>query len=145
MSTHQIHVFISHAWNYTGNYDTLADWIFGQKWSVGQASLNFRDFSVPRNDPIHDAHDVDALKEAIYSQIGRSHVIAIPTGMYATRSTWIRREIDGAKNYEKPFLAVTPWAQEKASSIVKATANRAVGWNKKSVVNGIWHLFRDGT
>ena len=53
MSTHQIHVFISHAWSYSNHYETLASWIFEKDWSVGQASLDFRDFSVPKDDPIH--------------------------------------------------------------------------------------------
>jgi hypothetical protein len=55
MSTRQIHVFVSHSWSYYDHYDTLSNWIFNRNWSVGQASLDFRDFSVPRNDPIHNA------------------------------------------------------------------------------------------
>ncbi len=46
MSTKQIHVFISHAWAYSEDYDTLAKWIFEEKWSSGQASLDFRNYSV---------------------------------------------------------------------------------------------------
>jgi len=46
MSTKQIHVFISHAWSYSDHYDTLADWIFNGNWNSGQASLDFRDYSV---------------------------------------------------------------------------------------------------
>ncbi len=82
MSTHQIHVFISHAWSYSGHYDTLSAWIFGENWSVGQASLDFRDFSVPKDDPIHNAPTVAALEEAIYDKIGRSHVIVIHLSEY---------------------------------------------------------------
>ena len=69
MSTYQIHVFISHSWAYSGHYDTLEDWIFKRKWSQGQASLDLRDFSVPKNDPIHNASTDRALREAIYNQI----------------------------------------------------------------------------
>ncbi len=47
VSTRQIHVFISHAWAHSGHYNTLADWIFNENWSVGQASLDFRNYSVP--------------------------------------------------------------------------------------------------
>ena len=83
MSTHQIHVFISHSWSHSGHYETLAGWIFARKWSVGQASLDFRDYSVPRSDPIHNAPTTKALKDAIFDKIGRSHVVVIPTGMYA--------------------------------------------------------------
>ena len=86
MSTRQIHVFISHAWAHSQHYDTLASWIFGESWSVGQASLDFRDFSVPKDNPIHNAANTSELQTEIFNQISRSHVIVIPTGMYASYS-----------------------------------------------------------
>lgn len=144
MSTRRINVFISHAWSYSGHYDTLSNWIFNNRWRSGQASLDFRDFSVPKNDPIHDANNDTELREALYRQIGLSHVIVIPTGMYANYSKWIRKEIDGSKNYGKPILAVNPWASLRRSSVVAAAATRTVGWNKQGVVDGIWELFNNG-
>jgi hypothetical protein len=141
MSTHQIHVFISHAWAHSNHYDTLATWIFRGSWSVGQASLDFRDFSVPKNDPIHDAINTRALQEAIYNQIARSHVVVIPSGMYANYSKWIQKEIDGAKAYAKPILAVNPWGQEKKPGVVLNNADEGVGWNKQPVINAIWKLY----
>ena len=142
MSTKQIHVFISHSWTYSGHYDTLANWIFNQNWSVGQASLDFRDYSVPKEDPIHDADTDKQLKEAIYNKIARSHVIVIPMGMYANYSKWIQKEIDGAGEYNKPILAVNPWGQERSSSVVRNAASKVVGWNKKTVVSSIWELYK---
>ncbi|MDD5169301.1 MAG: TIR domain-containing protein [Syntrophales bacterium] len=141
MSTHQIHVFISHAWAYSDHYDTLASWIFEENWSVGQASLDFRNFSIPKNDPIHDAASTKALQEAIFNQIARSHVIVIPSGMYASYSKWIQKEIDGAKAYAKPILAVNPWGQEKKSGVVLNNADEGVGWNKQPLINAIWKLY----
>ena len=142
MSTRQIHVFISHAWSYSDHYDTLSDWIFGESWSAGQASLQFHDYSVPKDNPIHNAPTSSQLKDAIYNQISRSHVIVIPCGMYASYSSWIKKEIDGANYYRKPILAVNPYGQERSSGVVLDNANDAVGWNKKSVVNGIWNLYK---
>ena len=141
MSTKQIHVFISHSWAYSSHYDTLSGWIFNEKWSVGQASLDFRDFSVPQNDPIHNASNDTQLKNAIYNKISNSHVIVIPTGMYVNYSKWIKKEIEGANNYRKHILAVNIWAQEKKSCTVQQNATELVGWNKKSVINGIWGLY----
>lgn len=142
MSTRQIHVFISHSWSYSGHYDTLASWIFGENWSIGQASLDFRNFSIPLDNPVHNAPTMKALRDAIYNQIGRSHVIVIPTGMYANYSDWIQKEIDGAEEYGKPILAVNPWGQQKASSVVVDSASAHVGWNKQSVINNIWELYK---
>lgn len=141
MSTRQIHVFISHAWSYSDHDDTLSNWIFDEPWSVGQASLDFRDYSVPKDNPIHNAPTDRALKEAIYNQLARSHVVVIPSGMYASYSKWIQKEIDGAKQYGKPILAVNPWGQERKSGVVLDNADDAVGWNKQPLVNAIWNLY----
>lgn len=143
MSTRQIHVFISHSWAYSGHYDKLAEWIFGESWRVGQASLRLCNYSVPRTDPIVGARTDAQLRAAIYDQISRSHVIVIPTGMYATHSKWIGKEIDGASIYGKPILAVNPWAQIRTSSVVSSAATETVGWSSRSVVTGIWNLYRD--
>ena len=142
MSEHQIHVFISHSWAYSGHYETLADWIFDENWSVGQASLVIQDYSVPRNDPVHNAPTDRALREAIYAKIARSHVIVIPTGMYANYSKWIQKEIAGANQYGKPILAVNPWDQERKSSTVLDSAKDSVGWNKQPIIGKIWNLYK---
>ncbi len=142
MSTRQIHVFISHSWAYSNHYNTLADWIFNRNWSVGQASLDLRDYSVPQNDPIHNANNDAQLRRALYNQIAKSHVIVIPTGMYASYSKWIQKEIDGAGKYGKPILAVNPWGAQRTSADVKDAANKVVGWNADSVVGGIWELYK---
>ena len=143
VSTHQIHVFISHSWAYSGHYDTLADWIFKQKWHVGQASLMLQDYSVPKGDPIHNAGSDRALQAAIFNQIARCHVVVIPLGMYANYSKWIQKEITGASPQAKPILGVDPWGQQRSSSVVANAAKEMVGWNSKSVVGGIWRLYRD--
>lgn len=142
MSTRQIHVFISHSWAYSNHYATLADWIFNRNWNSGQASLDFRDYSVPQNDPIHNANNDKQLRQALYNQIFRSHVIVIPTGMYARYSKWIQKEIDGAGFYSKPILAVNPWGAQRTSADVKDVADKVVGWNAESVVGGIWELYK---
>jgi hypothetical protein len=141
VSTRQIHVFISHAWSYSGHYDTLASWIFGEPWSVGQASLDFRDHSIPRDSPIHNVTSTAQLQAAIFNQIARSHVVVIPSGMYANYSKWIQKEIDGAKGYGKPIVAVNPWGQEKKSGVVLSNADIGVGWNKQPVIRAIWQMY----
>lgn len=143
MSSYQINIFISHAWAYSGHYETLSDWIFHERWSVGQASLKFHNYSVPKNDRIHNTSNDAQLRDAIYNQIRRTHVIVIPSGMYAQYSKWIKKEIDGAKQYKKPILAVNPFGQQRKPGIVTDNADEAVGWNKKPVINGLWELYRN--
>jgi len=141
MSTRQIHVFISHSWWYSEHYDTLEKWIFSERWRVGQASLDLRDYSVPKTNPILDAPNDAALQTAINKQISLSHVVVIPTGMYANYSKWIGKEISGSNLYGKPILGVNPWGQLRNSSVVAKAAKKTVGWNKQSVIDGIWNLY----
>ena len=135
-----MNVFISHSWAYPNHYDRLAEWIFEKAWSVNGQRIQFRDTSVPRDNPIHYASNDAALQKAINKQIEVSHVVVIPTGMYANYSKWIRKEIDGAKLYRKPIIAVDPWAQKRASSVVAEAADESVGWNKQPIINAVWRL-----
>lgn len=135
-----MNVFISHSWSYSDHYDRLAEWIFDETWTVNGQRIQFTNTSVPRDNPIHFAPNDAALQQAIYQRIADSHVVVIPTGMYANYSKWIRKEIDGAKVYRKPILAVDPWAQKRASSVVADAADDAVGWNKQPIINAVWRL-----
>lgn len=135
-----MNVFISHSWSYSNHYDRLAEWIFDETWTVNGQRIQFTNTSVPRDNPIHFAPNDAALQQAIYQRIANSHVVVIPTGMYANYSKWIRKEIDGAKVYRKPILAVDPWAQKRASSVVADAADDAVGWNKQPIINAVWRL-----
>jgi hypothetical protein len=144
MSQHQVHVFISHSWRYSEVYDKLEEWLFSKYYQTGQARIDFRNYSVPKHDPIHNAANADELRAAIYKQIAMSHVVVIPTGMYTTHSKWIQQEINGANYYQKPILAVNPRGQERTSGIVVENSKLHVGWTSASVVQGVWDLYYQG-
>lgn len=135
-----MNVFISHSWAYSEHYERLAGWVFEEVWSVSGQRIHFFDTSVPRDNPIHFAPNDAVLQQAIYERIANSHVLMIPTGMYANHSKWISKEINGAKAYRKPIVAVDPWAQKRTSSIVTEAADESVGWNKQSIINAVWRL-----
>lgn len=141
MNEHRIQVFISHSWNYSNHYNKLSEWIFEGKWNITGVPIVFIDKSIPKENPIHNAPNADALRTAIFREMNNSHVVVIPTGMYAEFSTWIQKEIEGARRYGRPILAVDPWGQERKSSTVVASSAKSVGWNKQSVVGGIWELY----
>ena len=136
-----VHVFISHSWTYSQHYETLEGWIFRESWNVNGAPIKFHDQSVPKDSPIHNAPNAETLRRAIFDRINNSHVVVIPTGMYASHSTWIRKEIVGAKHHLRPILAVDPWGQKRSASVVMDAAAKSVGWTKNGVVNGIWELY----
>jgi hypothetical protein len=135
-----VNVFISHSWSYSEHYETLSSWIFEDNWNAGGIPIYFVNKSVPMDDPIHNAPNATALQIAIYGIINQCDVLVIPTGMYANYSEWIEKEIGGAGAYSRPILAVDLWGSQKTSSVVGEAAQLRVGWNKDTVVGGIWQL-----
>lgn len=128
-------LFISHSWAYGDAYDRLIDLL--------NAAPNFmyRNYSVPKNDPVHDAPNADALHKAIRNQMVFCDVVIIMAGKYATYSKWIQREIQIAKReFSKPIVAIRPWASEQVSSVVSDSADRLVNWNTSSIVSAIREL-----
>lgn len=128
-------LFISHSWNYTDAYEKLL--------ALLDAAPNFlyRNYSVPKDDPVHDAPNADALLEAIKQQMVFCDVVLIMAGKYATYSKWIQREIKIAKShFAKPIVAIRPWASEQVSTIVSDVADRLVFWNANSIVAAIREL-----
>lgn len=131
------HIFISHSWAYSDAYDKLKELL--------DKDINFSyiDYSVPKNDPIHNANNDTELYKAIKMQIAKASVIIILAGVYSTYSKWIKKEIKIAQTeFEtaKKIIAVEPWASERTSIIVKTAADKIVGWNSSSIIKAIKEL-----
>lgn len=129
-------IFISHSWAYGDAYEKLI------KMLDADPRFNYKNYSVPKNDPIHNAPNSTALSKAIQDQMRFCDVIIILAGVYSSYSDWINKEIALAKGFTnpKPILAIEPWASEKTSLVVKKNANKIVGWNTSSIVAGIREL-----
>jgi len=132
----QYSIFISHSWAYGDAYDKLI------KMLEGDSRFNFKDYSVPKDDPIHNAPNSTELAIAIQNQMRFCDVIIILAGVYSTYSAWINKEIKIAKGFTspKPILAIEPWASEKTSQTVKDNADRIVKWSTSSIVSAIREL-----
>ena len=128
-------LFISHSWSYGDAYEKLVTML------DAAPNFQYKNYSVPENDPVHNAPNMDALYEAIMKQMVFCDVVLIMAGKYATYSKWIRRELQIAKkDYDKPVVAIRPWANEQVSSVVSDAADRLVGWNTSSIVTAIREL-----
>jgi hypothetical protein len=100
--------------------------------------FQYANYSVPKEDPVHNVRTDSELYEAIKSQIRPVNCVLILAGVYATYSKWIDKEIKIAKqDFNKPVIAIEPWASEKTSTIVKSNANTIVKWNTQSIVDAI--------
>lgn len=126
-------LFISHSWKYGDAYDRMIQFF-------EEHNLDYYDHSVPKNDPIHTNGTDKQLSDAIEAKIKGTSCIIILAGVYATYSRWINKEIEIAKAYGKPIIAVEPWESEKTSVVVKENADKIVKWQGKSIVNAIIEL-----
>ena len=127
-------IFISHSWTYGNHYDRLIEFLDSAPF------FYYRDYSVPKDDPIHNAPNQSALYEAIKRQIAPVNIVIIMAGVYASYSKWIDKEIRIAKtefSRPKPILAVAPWGSERVSQVVRNVADKIVGWNAKSIILAI--------
>ncbi|EEW4294481.1 TIR domain-containing protein [Escherichia coli] len=132
MNTYNL--FISHSWKYNDTYESLV------RLLKGRGYFDFKNYSVPRIDPIIGANSHSALYSAIQNQMRPSQVVLILAGVYASYSTWIDAEIRIAKDWKKPIIAIEPWGSERTSKVVKDAANRIVKWNSDSIVKAIREL-----
>ncbi|MCY3630069.1 MAG: TIR domain-containing protein [Bacteroidota bacterium] len=137
MSVRIFNLFISHSWSYATNYEQLIALLRNRSYFL------FRDYSVPHNDPIHNANTVAELREAIRLKMSSCGVILILAGVYATYSRWINEEIGLAKggfSSPKPIIAIRPRGNERLSTNVQNASDKIVNWNTDSVVGAIREL-----
>lgn len=124
-------LFISHSWAYSPQYDNLVSLLNNAPY------FSYKNYSVPKNDPIHNAPNSSALREAISTQISSASCVIILAGVYSTYSKWINIEIDIAKQLGKRIIAVEYWGSERTSQIVKNAADIVVKWNTNSIITAI--------
>lgn len=131
------HIFISHSWAYPDAYEGLI------KLLNKDPNFSYSDYSVPKDNPIHNAGTSKELYNAIKAQMSKASVVIIMAGVYSTYSKWINKEIEIAQtefSTPKPIIAVEPWASEKTSIKVKEATNKIVGWNSSSIISAIKEL-----
>ena len=125
------HLFISHSWAHGDAYDGLVSLL------NNNPNFYYKNYSVPKNDPIHNAGTDAQLKAAIRNQMQHASCVLILAGVYSTYSKWINIEIDLADEMGKRIIAIEPWGSERTSIIVKKNANQIVRWNSSSIISAI--------
>ena len=127
-------LFISHSWTYNNTYEDLT------KLLNNASYFSYKNYSVPKDDPIHNANNDRELYNAIEEQIRHASVVLILAGVYSSYSKWLDKEIEIAQTLNKPILAIEPWGSEKTSAKVKNSADRIVRWNTDSIVSAIRNI-----
>lgn len=131
----QRNLFISHSWDYADAYERLCSLL------DEAPRFMYRNYSVPKYDPVHNAPNAQALYDAIKQRVQFCEVVIIMAGVYSTYSKWIQKEIQIAKkDFDKPILAVKPWANTQVSTVVQENADMLVNWSTNSIVSAIREL-----
>lgn len=124
-------LFISHSWTYSDAYDQL-------KHLLDSAfNFTYRDYSVPKNDPIHHARNDSQLRAAIKNQMQHASCVLVLAGVYSSYSKWINIEIELAKEMGKKIIAVEQFGAQRTSTTVKMNADEIVRWNSNSIIKAI--------
>ena len=123
-------IFISHSWSYANHYDKVAEFLDDQK-------VSYKNYSVPKDDPIHTKGSDKELYAAIEKQIKPCSCVIIMAGVYASYSKWIDKEIEIAQKFKKPIIAVMYLGAERISSKVREASDVIVKWNAKSVADAV--------
>lgn len=124
-------LFISHSWTYSDAYDKLLSLL------DSVSGFRYYNYSVPKDDPIHNASTDFQLKQAIKDQMKYANCVLVLAGVYSTYSKWIKIELELAADMGKKIIAIEPWGSERTSVIVKAYADEIVKWQGDSVVKAI--------
>lgn len=124
-------LFISHSWTYSDAYDGLVKLLDAKPY------FSYKNYSVPKNDPIHNANSDTQLKAAIKNKMQPVSCVLILAGVYSTYSKWINIEIQLAQEMGKKIIAIEPWGSERTSRTVKDAADEIVKWNTDSIVKVI--------
>jgi len=104
-------LFISHSWTYSDAYEKLVGLL------NGASDFSYKNYSVPRNDPIHNAKYDYQLKAAIRNQMQPASCVLVLAGVYSTYSKWINIELELASELGKKIIAIEPRGAEKTSAI----------------------------
>ncbi len=130
-------LFISHSWTYSDQYENLV------KLLEARSYFDYKNYSVPKDDPLHTSGTDKQLYAAIKSKMAPCSAVLILAGIYASYSKWIDKEIQIAQTEfytSKPIIAIEPWGSQSTSRKVKDAADKIVGWNTESIVTAIREL-----
>ena len=130
-------LFVSHAWDYSDDYNKVIEWLDKAKTDK---RLDYRNYSDPKDDPIVDPDEETKkkrMKEKLKNQIRPSSIVIVIAGMYVAHSEWIGFEIDTAVEMKKYIIGLKPWGQERIPTKVSENADVMVGWNYESLISAI--------
>ncbi len=128
-------LFISHAWKYGEDYRRVVNLL------DSASNFHYRNYSAPQEKPLliagNDVRNAAEIRSAIIQKIKPVHCVLIISGMYYNNRQWMQFEIDTAKKFNKPIIAIRPWGAVRMPTEVQNAADKTVSWNTSSIVDAI--------
>jgi hypothetical protein len=131
-------VFISHAWDYKGDYDGVVGLL------NTDLSFRWKNLSVEESDPLptmfHLPRSNRSLVRQLDERISKAECLLVIDAMYVSHRDWIQSEIEAAQEFRKPIVAIAPRGQERFPLALAYAADERVGWNSASIVGAVRRL-----
>ncbi len=131
-------LFISHAWDYKGDYEGVVNLLRSDR------SFEWQDLSVQKDNPLPKLFHLPKSNRHICRQlddlISKADCLLVLDAMYTAQRAWMQSEIEAAQDFGKPIIAIAPRGQERFSEVVRYAADARVGWNSASIINAIRKL-----
>ena len=128
-------LFISHAWDSKGEYERVVELLNAYPF------FQWDDLSVPENRPLatllHLSRSYRYLVRQLDERISKADCLLVIAGMYVAHRGWIQSEIEAAKDFHKPIIAVEPRGSERFPEALAHFADERVGWSGASIVSAI--------
>ena len=128
-------LFISHAWRHTDEYDALV------KLIEPGPDFDWQNLSVPKTRPIEVfellRQSYRYLVNQLDAEIKRAECFLVLAGMYAAHSGWIQSEMEAAKEFSIPIIAVLPRGNERFPEAVTHAAVEQVAWYRSSIIGAV--------
>lgn len=129
-------LFISHAWKYGDEYTRLISLLNGAPY------FYYRNYSAPEQKPLYnlDSSDVTTksqIADSIQRKISPVNCVLVVSGMYYNYREWMRYELEVAKHFRKPIIAIKPYGNNNMPLEVSSSAVVTVNWNTSSIVDAI--------
>lgn len=132
-------LFISHAWDYESDYQGAVRLLNADN------SFRWENISVTRDRPLPPWSELRprsfrSIVHQLDAKIKNADCVLVLAGMYVAQAGWIHSEIDSAKDFNKPVIAIAPRGQERFPRALIEDAEALVGWNSKSIIDVIRRL-----
>jgi hypothetical protein len=131
-------LFVSHAWNYKDEYERVVALL------NADSGFGWENLSVPECQPLPLSNSLPKsyrfLVRQLDERISSADCLLVLAGMYVAHSGWIQSEIEAAKEFRKPIIAVEPRGQERFPEAVRQAADDVVGWTGASMISAVRRL-----